>query len=480
MMSTWKCVTTKRALPGARRLGSLAAVLFLIGAGAHRTSVTHEYRWMVADALPGLVAPPWRLVWAERPIWFEGWKAAGNSESPSRRIQLVGEELLTVMRKRLYAIDISSGSTRWSLNLDGDEIFDWKVIGRTLVYSSVDYRGEATALRGGVDLDRRTHAWRQRGNVSRSFDAEHITIVPPGVVIFAAVTGVGYRANHLVAVDALAGQMKWRVGSDTGRSADMSSQRFTFNGGLYSFVAGPRDAGLAIRAFSLTDGAARGTSPVIGTQRLGNPVLPTAVRDDGVVFAVCPELQLHENPRLGALGALDSVFAYSISSGKLIWTTQLLRGDKASNRSVTKLALSPDADGAVLAMVWPDSYAVLGSATGAIRKQARLPDYAGWSDFGALLYSHPYVYAGGRRARGERMAYDLVALDVDNGTIAWRYELEADDRMRSMARAEILNFIVFGTTVFVARADGMIMRFESAPHGAHGQPAQQQRRQEQR
>jgi outer membrane protein assembly factor BamB len=472
----------RRVLPDARRLGSLAVILLLTGAAgdASRGRVTHEYRWMVTDALSTLVAPPWKLVWAERPIWFEGWNAAGNSESPNRRIELLGEELLSVMRKRLYAMDLSTGRTRWSLGLDGDEIFDWKVAGRMVVYSSVDFAGEAIAIRAGVDLDQRSHRWRQRGNASRLFDAEHITTVPPRNVVFAAETGIGYAANHLAAVDAATGQTRWTVDTDVRRSTDMQSQRFMLGASLYSLVAGSGGSGLSLRRFALLDGGGVQTIHVIGTQRLGNPVIPTAVREDGVLFAVYPEWLGKDDSPPRASGTIDIAFAYDIPDKKLQWTTQLLRGDEGPYKRVKKLALGTDVAGPLLATVWPDSYVLLDSATGAIRKQGRLPGYVGWSDFGALLYSHPYVYAGARRARGERMAYDLVALDVDNGTIAWRYELDADDRMRAMARAEILNFIVSGTTVFVARADGMIMRFESAPHDVHEQPARQRRRQEQR
>jgi outer membrane protein assembly factor BamB len=448
-------------------LVALAAVLFLIGAGGDtgQGAVTHETRWMVTDVLSGVVAPPWAILWANRPIWFEGWNAAGNSESPSRRIELVRDELLTVMRKRLYALDVATGGVRWSLALDGDEIFDWKVVGRTLVYSSVDYRGEAAALRAGVDLDRRGHAWRTRGNSSKLFDTEHITSAPPSDVVFAAITGIGDTANHLVAVDAATGEPRWTVRTDIRRSTDMREQRFAFRGQLYSLVQGNR-GGLALRGFSLRDGAESSTVHLVGAQRLGNPVIPTAVRSDGLVFAIYPEWARNEGQQFRDGGRADSAFAYSIARQALLWTTQLLRGDEPRYSRVKRLALGRDEDGPLFVTVVPASYVLLDASTGAIRKRGSLPGYVGWSDLGALLYAHPYVYAGARRARGngDRMAYDLIALDVDKGTVAWRYELDGDDRMRSMARAEILNFIVSGKTVFVARADGMIMRFESAPH----------------
>jgi outer membrane protein assembly factor BamB len=455
-------------LAGARRVGSLAAVVLLIGAGGDtgQKAATHEERWMVTDALTRPVAPPWMLIWMNRPIWFEGWNAAGNSESTSRRIELVGDQLLTVMRKRLYALESATGSVRWSLALEGDEIFDWKIIGRRLIYSSVDYRGAATGLRAGLDLERRDHAWQQRGNASKLFDAENITVASATDVVFAAEAGIGDTANHLVAVDAATGRHHWTIGTDVHRSTDMRGQRFSLEGQLYSFVAGPTGSGLSLRRFSLVDGGEGATIHVIGTQRLGKPVIPTAVRNGGLVFAVYPELLLNENPRFGALGSLDSVFAYSIPHSRLLWTTRLLHGSEPRYSRVKKLALGGGTNGLLLATLAPDAYAVLDPDTGAIRKRGQLPGYVGWSDFGALLYAHPYVYAGARRARGDgtRMVYDLIALDVDKGTVAWRYELDGDDRMRSMARAEILNFIVSGKTVFVARADGMIMRFESARH----------------
>lgn len=441
----------------------LAMTMLLLGhaAATSRDIVAHQYRWMVSEEEPGVVLPPWTLAWAHRPIWFENWNPAGSSESPSRRAALVGDQLVTVMRKHLHALDPSTGTTRWTLRLDGDEIFDWKVVGQMLVYSSVDYSGDAVGLRGAVDLEQRTHAWRHRGNQSRLFDAEDIIVGSSTDVIFVAGTGIGDTANHLVAVDPATGRTRWVLGTDTARSTDMRLQRFTFGGRLYSFVAGAARAGLALRAFSLAHGAEVSTVHMLGTERLGNPLIPTAVRNDGTVFAVYPaRLPREELRRRGDLGATDTVFAYSIPAGKLLWSTQVLRGDEPGYNWVKALALSPQSDGFLLATIWPDAYTLLDPATGAIRKRGRISGYLGWSDVAAVLYSHPYVFAGARRGEGTRMAYDLVALDVDTDTVAWQFGLETQDRIVSYSRAELLNFIVSGPSVFLSRADGMLMRFE--------------------
>ena len=125
----------------------LALVFFLLGAGpgmADEGSVSYVTRWMVTES-SSLVKPPLWQLWTRSPVWFEQWGAKGRSESPSRRLALTPAGLVTLIKGDLYVLRREDGSTLWSLPLEGDEFFDWKLLDSTLVYSAVDWGEEATA-----------------------------------------------------------------------------------------------------------------------------------------------------------------------------------------------------------------------------------------------------------------------------------------------------------------------------------------------
>jgi hypothetical protein len=247
-------------------------------------------------------------------------------------------------------------------------------------------------------------------------------------------------------VDSRTGQVMWRREK---RSSEWTAIRYSafVAGDLLYLLVSPKAGGFALQPVDLATGAPLPMRPIIENRRYGgNAIIPFAVRD-GSLFAAYP--------------VENGMLAYDLAAGRRRW--DIVIPTLGGSDYILRIATDPTCVQPLVCVVWPNRYLLIRPDSGALLKDVKLPGYEGWSEFGAVLYSHPYLYAGARRRDGDGMAYDLVALNLVTDTIDWRHPIDRQSKPFGKARAEILNFVVDGRMVYVARADAKIMAFRSAP-----------------
>jgi outer membrane protein assembly factor BamB len=446
MIGGSRAVVAAAILASAFLAGGSAAVPAGNGDAGVPAEVTYAWRWGVTERPQRPIAPPFRAVWTSTPIVFERWNPGGASEAPSRRVSLHENGLLTVMRRTLYVLDRRDGAVIWSTRLRGKEIFDWKLMGDIVVYASYegDERSDAWfSLRGAIDVKRRKEAWHRKVPI-KYYRSEWLLLAPPATVIVG-----GDRGTDLEALDSVDGSTRWRVPKDV-RPVDVRFYSwFVVQQTAYALVTGP--TGLSLKGYDVATGQDRGMRLLIRGDKVSNLPAPLGVAANQ--FLICADERIRSNA--------DVIVGYDLLAKSVEWATQV----DHRGRSLVfgkKLAVGTSPDQPVVASYWPNRYVVLGTRKGDLVRDGQLPGYEGWTDQNAMLYSHPYVFAGARRSIGRKMAYDLIALNVESGAIEWAYELDRQGEPFLTADAEILNFVVEGSMVYVARADGRVMAFRSA------------------
>ncbi len=426
---------------------SMIGVSICLGDG----EVRHVQLWMVNQAPAGSVAPPWTLQWERSPIWFERSNPAGLSESPSRRVAVTDTHALTVARRTLYFLNKTTGRTEDSLELLGDEIFDWTIVGGYFVYSSWD-RDTGAPIHGAVELARRKTAWsgREAGRVDLP---EWLVPVNGEAVIFGS-NRDGPTRRQFMAVDVRSGKRRWAVQTPFALGTIIPDSWFVYNGKLWGLVS-PRERGLQLAQFDIGDGRQLSSLDVAGPDYVGNIFQPRVVSHDGTLYIGWNKLGRPEK---------RAVVAFTIRDGRPLWSVPIAVPPPTGYVPATfkHVAIGLDTEPVVVTMR-PNRIIAIDRDTGAIKKEMTLPGYAGWTEPNALLYSYPYVFTSARRATGSGMAYDLVAINIESMQVAWSYEISRESEIFGTARAEILNFALSGEGIFVARADSRIMAFRPAP-----------------
>ncbi len=408
---------------------------------------TYAYRWMVNEVAGGSVAPPWRLQWARRPIWFERMKPAGQSESPSRRIATGPDGLVTVMRRALYVLDWATGATVWSHELPGEEIDDWNVSGRSFVYSSFAWT-KKHVIRGAVDLIARNDRWRL-DEPSTQMDTYEMLLTTTRAVIVAPTQDTG-ATGIVLGIDLERGTSLWRIDRSMQAAAVVSYLALSHDGTAHFFIA-PRAGGLYLQSIGVIDGSVAPLAYIYGDKNVRN--LPHAItvgsRDVLVMGFNGPAAHL-------------ALLAFKLDDKKLAWSTRVNAAAPPGRVAYFKnVVVSPVVGEPAVATVAPNRFIVFDPATGTIARDATLPDGLQWTDPNAVLYSPPYLFTSVIRPKGKGMVYDLVALNTATGKIDWTYNIDEQSELSLTATAEILNFVVRGNTIYVGRADARVMAFEN-------------------
>lgn len=225
-------------------LTTLCAVGVIVAGGVARClgdgDVQHVQLWMISQAAPRAVAPPWTLHWETSPIWFERWNAAGLSESPSRRIAVTDKHVLTVARRTLYFIDKATGRTGDSIELMGNEIFDWAVVGGHVVYASWDWNTR-NPIHGAVELTGRKAAWvsREPGRIDLP---EWIVPLDSETVLFGSDSD-GPASGQFAAVDLRSGARRWTVAKTFGLSTVIPHAWFIYGRQLLGLLSSREGGG---------------------------------------------------------------------------------------------------------------------------------------------------------------------------------------------------------------------------------------------
>jgi outer membrane protein assembly factor BamB len=437
----------RRSRHAAAATAILGSGLLVLGGGTTpQDAVTYAWRWGITEAPGRLVAPPLKAVWSRSPIFFERWGRGGVSEPPSRRVSPHETGLLTVMKRALYVLDRRDGAVVWSTPLRGLEIFDWKLMGDAVVYASYEHderSGAWWSVRAAIDLKRRKEVWHRK-TATKYFQPEWLLPTPLATII------VGDEDTaELEALDMGDGTTRWKAPKAVKpiqvRYYSWSVVRQT----AYALVTG--DGGLFLKGYDVATGRDRDPVLLIRADKVSNLPAPLGI--------ALNRLLICENNRVDSPASV--IVAYDLLGQRIEWTTRVAHPTSPSAYG-KRLAVGADPDQPIVVTYWPNRYVVLGTRTGELRRDGQLPGYEGWTEHNAMLYSHPYVFAGARRVIGRKMAYDLIALNVQTGAIEWTHELDRQGEPFLTADAEILNFVVEGSMVYVARADGRVMAFRSA------------------
>ena len=404
-------------------------------------------RWMVSEVPPNVVKPPFTLLWEKSPILFESLNPAGLSESASRRIALTEHGFVSVMRKTLYLLDKNNGEILWTRALPGNDITDWKVTGSLFLYTSVDYETNEL-IRGVIDVAERKENWIQKDPRPKLYQMESLMPSEVGLVIYFSNGGNKGINDAIVAIDLKTGDVKWRSSTDAERASVVSFSWFILGDRLCVLVA-PTSGGLYLKTFDLIDGKALATNHIFGTDRLGNLPHPAVVTPDGIVF-------IGYNKRLTP-SAL-SLLSYDTKTNKLLWSRDISIADQ-KDLTYFRHILHSAGTNLMVATVWPNRFIVFDSEKGTILKDARLSDYVGWTDRNTSLYSYPYLFTGARRTKGQSMAFDLIALNLETGKADWSYEMETQNRNFTFPVGDTLNFVIKDDQVYIGRSDAKIMSF---------------------
>lgn len=426
---------------------------FQICAAAEDEPIEYSHRWMVTEEKSSLV-PPLKLKWSSSPIWtlFERVGAGGRNESPNRRIALGPDDsLVTVMKRVLYVIDKENGATRWSLKLSEEkmtEIIDWRVHGNTFVYTATAWHtgAQGDEIRGAVDLQQRKRLWTTTS--PRHTSTEWALFINAQQVLFSAFYNDYIFSGPLNILNAQDGKALYSVPRGLEPFTDVPKTWFLRGAKLYVSVT-ERGKGLALKSFDMSQAGDAKLHHVYGDARLGNLYFPSAANKEGVFFAgYRPEKE-------------SALLAYNLNTHKLLWKTPVAENEKKQHIYFKQIMLNLTEKQPLAATLWPNRYVLVNPDTGALVKQAALPNGMMWTEHNAVLYSYPYIFAGVRRPVGKSTVYDLVALNVETEQTDWLYEVGRQKGHFQVASAEVLNFIVSNDIVYLSRADGRIMAFQT-------------------
>jgi outer membrane protein assembly factor BamB len=400
---------------------------------------------MVSQAAPRAVTPPWTLHWETSPIWFERWNAAGLSESPSRRIAVTDKHVLTVARRTLYFLDKTTGRTDDSLELIGNEIFDWMVVGGYVVYASWDWNTR-NPIHGAVELTNRKAAWVDR-DPGRIDLPEWIVPLDRGTLLFGSDSD-GPASGQFVALDLRSGVRRWALTKTFALSSVIPRSWFVYGRQLLGLLSS-REGGLRLARFDASDGRELSSVDLVKGEQIGNFFQPRVVGDDGTLIIGYNKITRPER---------RAVMAFDARDGRALWNVSIAIPPVGESGALKRVLVGPGRE-PVVATMWPNRVIALDRETGAIKGEVSLPGYVGWTEPNALLYSYPYVFTSARRVAGSGMAYDLIAINIEEMRIAWSYEISKQPEAFLTARAEILNFVPSEGLIFVARADSRVMAF---------------------
>ena len=441
---------------------------------ASEDSVSHVNRWMVTEAPAGVVTPPLRLVWNKSPvITLFHWLNIGNYmlEDQNRRLVDTPYGLAVIIKRKLYIIDKRTGSTRWSLRLEGEGVLDWTVQGDTLFYSSNEkglepsgflkeelrrqglyVEGEKllpVAIHAAVDLRRGTHLWSTRVVPDGRYVPEWV-MAANGRVIFG--TDVDGDLGHatLSVYEASSGRVVWQRRNDMDRSSLMRASWFVYGDYIYAVTTKPDSGGLYLQGYGLSTGEKIASVPLFGAGSTVRRYSPHAFREDGVLFQSFTPFDSDSRIFL---------VAYDINNQRLVWSSLLHGGVPPSQLLPMLIALGPDSGDPVLMAVSPNRIVAVDPKTGQITMKGSLAGHYQWVDHVPTLYSYPYLFTGVVKRSGNRMSYDLIALNIETGNTEWSYEI---DSARNGEADMIMNFVVSGDIVYVARSDGRILAFQAS------------------
>ncbi|MSP41071.1 MAG: hypothetical protein EXR70_21490 [Deltaproteobacteria bacterium] len=412
--------------------------------------ISYVRRWMITEEPARTVKPPLTLLWEKSPIWFESWNAGGLFESPSRRIVETKDGFVTVIRKTVNLLSKEDGRTLWTMDLQGGDIVDWKVVGTFMLYSSVNYRTKERT-RAALDLIERKDKWVQKDTVPALYQPDMLIPTGDGLAVFVS-NGDSKDVNDaIVAIDINSGQIKWKVSTDIEQRTLVPFTWFTHGSRLHVLVT-QKAGGLYLKTWNTIDGKHVATNHIFGTDQLGNVVHPSVITSDGILF-----IGYNKRPRPARL----SLIAYDTESNKLLWNTDVTPENRDDSMSV-KHVMHAGNTKMMVATMWPNRVVVFDSEKGSILKDIRLSGYVGWTDYNSGLYSYPYLITGARRQLASGMAFDLIALNLETGKVDWTYEIETQNNKFTFPTADTLNFIVNSDRVYVGRADAKIMSFRHA------------------
>jgi outer membrane protein assembly factor BamB len=415
--------------------------------------IAHAYRWMVTVASgAGAVSPPWALLWDRNPIWFERWNPGGFSESPSRRLAAGPEEFVTVMRRTLYGLDKHTGQSVWSLPLQGEEIFDWAVADGVLVYAAYGHDEKDRrywGIRAAVDLRTRKEVWARTRPTP--YLRKEWLLIQGERGIFG-----DNRTEELTALTLRDGATLWTAPQNVDPVYPVEASWFVYGNVLCALAGHKGRGGLFLKRFDLATGRELPALHLVGDQAVSNLYAPSVITPDGRLFVEYHAFRVRK----------AWIVAYDLEAARLLWERQTLDGTEPGRwevRRAKRIVLGGAPTVAVVTSA-PARYLLLDPATGTVLRDQSLPaTYAGWTEHNALLYSHPYLFTSARRPLQSGMAYDLICLNLETGTVEWTHEISRQDDRFLTASAEVLNFLLETRQVYLSRTDAHVMAFRAAP-----------------
>lgn len=421
--------------------------------------VSYAERWRVTEVEPGAVVTPLKPLWEKSPAWFPRQNRSGANEVIIRRLAATSQGLVTLINRNFYLLDKETGSTKWSFPLkEGVEVTDWKIKDDVIFYTARDWSdlNKKRDWRGAIDVVQRKLLWNNVlvDDEKRYFGGgsfEWVLLLPKQRLLYSTQYSDPFFMGPLDLLDARNGQTQLRMEKGFGYLQDLFLSWFYYDEKLNVFLH-PRSGGLQLQSYDLAQGKQLAPVHIYGDKVAGNSPLPYLVQAGNgstVIFVYEP---------INQPGAL---VAYSLKEGKVLWDISLAFLEAQGSR-VRQLLQHPSQKNLLIATVSPNRYLLIDTENHVITKQGKIPGYAQWEQFNSVLYSYPYIFAGAHRQTGKDIAYDLVALNVETGKVDWSYENGVNSPL-----AEILSLVLSDGKVYLSRADGKVLAFQSKTQKQH-------------
>lgn len=307
-----------------------------------------------------------------------------------------GVVYLTTLTGSVYALDATTGQTKWSVKLDGN------IISSPVVASNVVYVGSDNNYIYALNASTGSTIWRFDAGVGNETVATRSVAVANGIVYGSASDQVDH--SYLFAINASSGQPVWRV--------KVLDQLFTdvqvVNNVIYVASSaivkegGPRTTDSYVYAYDATTGNRLWIS-----QTIGNLILSAPTISNGVVY----------------VGSEDTfVYALNASTGARLWRHQLggpidaspvvangmVFAAVTSNPSTAPVSSTSDAT------TTSGSVVALNASTGSLIWQQEINKYTGTP----LAYANNLIYFG---TNGNQ----VYALNASSGSQAWSYQMSS-------------------------------------------------------
>jgi outer membrane protein assembly factor BamB len=339
------------------------------------------------------------------------------------------------------------------------DVTDWRANDEIVFFAAVDYSDSKSTigLRGAIDFYSRKLLWLNRlADKQRYYgggSAEWVLPIDDQRVLFSTEFSHVFFLGPLDILDARSG--KTRVSFEKGFQylEDVALSWFTKEGKLYVFLQ-PKTGGIELQPYDLNTGRRLATKRIIGDQRVGNNPFPVAIAGhETLVLPYKPNDKSQPTTLVG----------FSLSEERVAWQMSMPGTERTYSRYIEQLVRNGREPNLLVAMTEPNGIMLLNGQVGSIVKQGQLEGYVGWDSRQAVLYAHPYLYAGARRKTSNGMAYDLVALNIESGAVEWSYEIDKQSEISVSPRAELQNLIAVNDRVYVLTVDGRIMAFRARP-----------------